>query len=199
MRLGKALGLILAAAAAVSAGACSRYPSGEEDIGFSGWTSQFTWLEPARVFDRAPVQSLNGPIDLGNFRRSLVVLNFWATWCAPCLKELPSLDRLQARLGGSGVEVVAVSVDRAGLSAVEPFFRRLGITHLAILADPRQQTAHFDKSNLTGAPFALYRMPITYVLAPDGRAIGYLDGAADWDSPAAIAFVERLAKRYAND
>lgn len=188
--------LFVAAVATMVVSACVAPTSGDESVVFLGWSSQFTWLEPARVPRRTAIQTGSGVIDLGAFAGKLVVLNFWATWCAPCVKELPSLDRLQAGLAGAGVEVVAVSIDRSGILAVESFYRRLGVTHLAAYADPGQQTGHQDKANVNAAPFALYRMPITYIVAPDGRTVGYLNGAADWDSTEATKFLRGLVQRY---
>ena len=192
-------GLIVAVATSMVVSACAGLPSTDEGVDIPGWSSQFTWLQPTRTVRRAPIQTPAGPIDLSVFAGNLVILNFWATWCAPCVKELPSLDRLQARLGNSGPKVVAVSVDRTGLPTVESFYRRLGIAHLAIYADPSLQSGHFDKANVNDAPFALYRMPITYLIAPTGQIIGYLTGAADWDSADSVAFLERLIRHYASN
>lgn len=189
--------LITVVLAVATISACTAAPGADQPDGLSGWRSQFTWLEPARVPRRTPIQAVGGTLDLDAFAGQLVVLNFWASWCAPCIKELPSLDRLQASLGNSGIQVVAVSIDRAGIPAVEKFYRRLGIGHLAIYADPENRTGHLDRANAARAPFALYRMPITYIIAPDGRSVGYLEGAADWDSPEAIAFLRALARRDA--
>lgn len=186
-----------AAVVVLTLAACAGLPSDEEAVSLSGWSSQFTWLSQRKMPRRTPIQTPNGLTDLGALEGKLIILNFWATWCAPCIKELPSLDRLQARLGGSGLKVVAVSVDRTGIASVGPFYRRLNIAHLAIYADPGQQTAHSDKANINDAPFPLYRMPITYVIAPDGRTIGYLAGAADWDSADSVAFLRRLTQLYA--
>lgn len=185
-----------AAVAVLALAACAGLPPDEEAASLSGWSSQFTWLSQRKVPRRTPIQTPSEPTNLGALEGELIVLNFWATWCAPCIKELPSLDRLQSRLGGSGLKVVAVSVDRVGIASVESFYRRLNITHLAIYADPGQQTAHSDKANINDTPFPLYRMPITYIIAPDGGTIGYLAGAADWDSDASVAFLRRLIQLY---
>jgi thiol-disulfide isomerase/thioredoxin len=167
---------------------------GDESIGngFQGRQNAFTWLEPRRIPPRTPIRTAGAPTDLGAFEGEVVVLNFWATWCAPCVEELPTLDRLQAQLGDSGVEVVAVAMDRGGIDTVRSFYDRLGIRHLDIYADPSERTGYFSQENANRAAFPLYGFPITYIIAPDGRAVGYLSGPADWTSPAVKDFLKRL-------
>ncbi len=83
----------------------------------------FTWLSPTVPVSQTPFQTGGGKeVSLEAFRGRVVLLNFWATWCAPCIREMPSLDRLQAKLRDEGLDVVAVSQDIAGLQVVEPFF-----------------------------------------------------------------------------
>ncbi len=120
------------------------------------------------------------PLTLADFRGRVVLLNFWATWCAPCVREMPSLDRLQARLGGPEFEVVALSLDRGGAALVTPFFERLGITHL------RQ---YLDTSSRSSTAFGVRGLPTTVLIDRDGRELGRVSGPAEWDSEAAIAFI----------
>ena len=108
----------------------------------SGTVRNFTPTNPRRP---APIDTFHdadgNEFNLQSFGDKVVVLNLWATWCAPCLKELPSLDRLQAQLGSDRFEVVAISVDRRGVEAVRPFFEKLKITHLAIYVEPENRLA----------------------------------------------------------
>src|SRR4051812_26859229 len=76
------------------------------------------------------------PHTLGDFKGKVVLLNIWATWCAPCRKEMPTLDRLQAALGGAHFTVVALSIDRKGMGAVKKFYNEIGVTHLGLYNDP---------------------------------------------------------------
>ena len=71
-------------------------------------------------------------LSLGDFRGKVVLLNVWATWCVPCRQEMPSLDRLQAQLGGDDFTVLPLSIDRAGLPAIKRFYEELGLRHLGI-------------------------------------------------------------------
>lgn len=128
-------------------------------------------------------------MSLSAFRGKTVVLNLWATWCIPCRKEMPTLDRLQAQLGGPKFEVVALSIDRAGLSAIGPFFQKLGITHLAQYADP---------SGATLASLRAIGLPTTLLINPQGQEVGLLVGPAEWASPDMVAFLQRLVIRQSN-
>jgi thiol-disulfide isomerase/thioredoxin len=122
---------------------------------------------------------------LADFRGKLVLVNLWATWCGPCRKELPALDRLQAKLGGSRFEVVALSIDRAGLPKVGSFLRDLGITKLAIYVDRTGEAAR-----LLGAA----GLPTTLLVDRTGEEIGRLAGEASWDGPEFVGFFEELLK-----
>lgn len=102
-----------------------------------------------------------------------------------------ALDTLSERPGHGGAEVIAVSVDRGSRDQVGRFIQSLAIRKLPIYLDPNGYVAHPDPER-TGAPFALYGMPITYLIARSGRIIGYMPGAADWTSPEADALISFL-------
>ncbi|HXF65729.1 MAG TPA: TlpA disulfide reductase family protein [Burkholderiales bacterium] len=123
-------------------------------------------------------------LSLADFRGKVILLNIWATWCPPCRKEMPSLDRLQARLGGPDFEVVAVSIDQRGdaLFIVEEFFREIGVEHLRIFLD---QTG--GAARTVGA----LGLPVTLLVDRRGRELGRLVGPAEWDSPEAIATIRQ--------
>lgn len=119
---------------------------------------------------------------LEDFRGRMVVLNLWATWCAPCRREMPSLDRLQARLGGDQLEVVALSQDRGdSLEKIREFYDEVGVRHLAIYRDPQASVARALR-----AP----GLPTTIVIDADGREVGRVLGDAEWDSDAAVELLE---------
>jgi thiol-disulfide isomerase/thioredoxin len=145
---------------------------------------QFTYLSPIKPAQMTPILAENGDLlDLGRFRSEVVLLNFWATWCSPCIQELPALDRLQARLGGPGFTVVALPIDEGDVAAPATFVRRLGLRNL---------TVYLDFTGTTAEALPLYGLPITYLLDPRGEVIGYIVGATDWDSPE----VERLLSHF---
>lgn len=110
---------------------------------------------------------------LSEFRGQIVLINFWATWCAPCVRELPSLDRLQKRLKGKGVTVIALSLDRGGAQAVREFYDEVGIRHLGVYVDPTMDAQQ---------AFAIPGLPTTVLIDREGRDRGRLIGPANWDS-----------------
>ncbi len=131
------------------------------------------------------------PLTPAEFRGRTILLNIWATWCPPCRKEMPTLDRLQAKLGGPDFEVVPVSIDQGdfALFLIEEFFREIGVKHLRIYIDTTGQAA--SKVGSIG-------LPVTLLIDREGRELGRLIGGAEWDSPEAIALIERHLSRDAN-
>jgi thiol-disulfide isomerase/thioredoxin len=149
---------------------------------FAGLTGDFEAFDPPR--EMPPIDFVNGDgvrLGVADFAGKIVVLNLWATWCAPCVREMPALDRLQAARGGPDLEVVAVSFDRKGVPVVDQFFTRRKIDHLAI---------YVDKFVKTFRAIKLKALPTTYILGRDGRALGVLAGPAEWDSPEALALID---------
>lgn len=121
-------------------------------------------------------------VRLSDFRGEVVLLNFWATWCPPCVDEMPSLEKLQKALGDKGLRVLAVSVDER-IEDVERFREDLQLT-LPILHDPGAQVAH---------SFATFKFPETYILDRDGVLVSKVIGPRDWIAPLVIHdFVELL-------
>ena len=111
----------------------------------------------------------------------MVLLNFWATWCSPCRREMPALDRLQAALGGPDFEVVAVSLDRGSDEGPAGFLKETGVTHLQL---------YHDGSVRAGAAFNVFGMPTTLLIGRKGEILGRLVGPAEWDDASAQALVE---------
>ena len=118
------------------------------------------------------------------WRGKYVLLNFWATWCAPCRKEMPALDALQGEFGGERFEVVTLATGRNSLEGINRFFEEEAIANLPILLDPKQAVAR---------EMAVLGLPITVILDPEGREIARLRGDAHWDSDSAVAILEALA------
>ena len=119
-------------------------------------------------------------VTLADFAGDVVLVNLWATWCAPCVHEMPTLDRLQAAFAEDGLTVAAVSIDLNGIAAVEPFYAAQEIGALAAYADPAG-------SLLGGLQIA--GLPTTVLFDRRGREVGRLAGDADWFSPEAQAIV----------
>jgi thiol-disulfide isomerase/thioredoxin len=120
---------------------------------------------------------------LSDWRGQVVVLNFWATWCAPCRHEMPSLDRLQAEMGGADLEVVTVATGRNSVAGIRRFFEEEGIERLPILTDADQSLAR---------EMAVLGLPVTVIIDPEGREVARLTGGAEWDTPEAKAILEAV-------
>jgi thiol-disulfide isomerase/thioredoxin len=125
-------------------------------------------------------------LGLEDFRGRVVVLNLWATWCAPCREEMPALDRLQAMLDPAEAVVVGLSVDRAGPDRVKAFVEEIGVARMTIVHDPKAQAARQLK---------VPGLPATILVDRDSREAGRLYGIAEWDSPEALAVVKALVDR----
>jgi len=130
------------------------------------------------------------PLDLARWKGKVVVLNIWATWCGPCRAEMPTLDRLQARLGSDKFEVVALSIDRAGAGVVRKFYDEIGIRHLTLYIDPTMKAQR---------TLRIFGLPATLLIGPDGMELGRLIGPAEWDTPEMIQVFEDVLRRMAND
>ena len=141
------------------------------------------WAEPKPVDNVSFVDGEGKPRSLADFRGKVVLLNLWATWCVPCRQEMPTLDRLQAKLGGNDFHMVALSLDQGGLQVVRDFYREIGIQHLQIYLDEQMQTLQ---------SLGAFGLPATLLLDREGREIGRKVGAAEWDSPQVIEFVQEV-------
>ena len=112
-----------------------------------------------------------------------LVVNLWATWCPPCVAEMPALDRAQAALAGEDVRVLALSSDREGRAKVEPFYRERGVRHLGLWLDPRGAA-----QRALGAR----GLPTTVIIDRKGQERARLEGPAEWDTPEMLAAIRRL-------
>jgi len=126
------------------------------------------------------VDAVNQPVSLADFRGKTILLNIWATWCAPCREEMPSLDRLEKRLGGSDFQVVALSTDLNGLAAVKAFYDRIQLTTLGV---------YLDSSGKVSTDLKIPGLPTTLLIDPEGRALGVRVGAAEWDSDEVMSMI----------
>lgn len=158
-----------------------------------GESSQFVELDPKRIarntrfYDRRNQQT-----SIRTYRGKVVLVNFWASWCLPCMAEMPSLDQLAYDHSNDDLVIIPVSIDEDGLLAAIPFYRRLGLENLDLFVDPNGETAYSNRDNPKNAEFALYGLPITYALDRDGRILGYVTGLVDWQSDNAADFIDRL-------
>jgi thiol-disulfide isomerase/thioredoxin len=125
------------------------------------------------------------PLTLADFHGRMVLLNVWATWCVPCRKEMPALDRLQAKLGGPGFTVVPLSIDHRGRDVVARFYRELGLKSLSVYVDKSADV--ISAVNAVG-------MPTTLLIDAQGRELGHVIGPAEWDGHAMLSLLARYLK-----
>lgn len=136
----------------------------------------------------APLSFTNGdgaPLTLADFHGRTVLLNVWATWCVPCRKEMPALDRLQAKLGGPGFTVVPLSIDHRGRDVVARFYRELGLKSLSVYVDKSADV--ISAVNAVG-------MPTTLLIDAQGRELGHVIGPAEWDGHAMLSLLAQYLK-----
>lgn len=141
--------------------------------------------EPREAVFTAFLDKDENEMNISGYEGKIVLLNFWATWCAPCRKEMPSLDALQKDLGGDRFEVVTVATGRNPVPMIEKFFEQVGVTSLPILRDPSQ--AYARNMGILG-------LPMTVLLNEEGEEIARLRGEAEWHSPEAVSLLQAVIR-----
>ena len=146
----------------------------------------FIWHEkpmpaPATVFKDAN----DADKTLTDFAGKVLIVNFWATWCAPCVKEMPALDRLNAKLGGKDFQVVAINQERNGPKVAKPFAEKQG-WKLPVYLDAA--TGFYRDAKLRG-------LPTSIIIGKNGQELGRVEGEVVWDSPAVEKMVQDLIKK----
>lgn len=148
----------------------------------------FTIVDPPVPVSDASFKDLSGTTyRLTDFRGKVLLVNFWASWCAPCLTEMPTLQALQAELGGPDFQVVAISIDRDGPERAAQFLKRVGVTAFAPFTD--------SAAAITAA-HKVRSMPTSLLVSPAGRIIARYTGPAEWDSDAMISVLGDVADVY---
>ncbi|SDW42575.1 TlpA disulfide reductase family protein [Celeribacter indicus] len=142
---------------------------------------------PKPVSDVVFTDPEGGEHRLSDHSGKLVLLNFWATWCAPCRKEMPELDALQTAYGAEGLEVLTVATGRNPLPAIRKFYDETDLTALPVLLDPQSALAR---------DMAVLGLPVTVLIDPEGQEIARMTGDAEWFSSSAKALTEELLRQY---
>jgi len=120
-------------------------------------------------------------VRLADFEGKVVLFNFWASWCAPCQRELPGIDRIQAKMAGDNFTVVALNIDQGGKGIAIRNAKRLKLKHLKLNLDPKHQVVR---------KIGLRAMPTTFLFDRKGYIIGALESGAEWDTPEAIELIK---------
>ncbi len=128
--------------------------------------------------------SKTGSLSLHDLRGQWILLNFWASWCPPCVKEMPSLEALHLKMQGRSLKVLAVSVDEGGWGAVDPFLARIPMTATILL----------DEGGKTASRYGVFQLPQTYLIDPQGRVVEEYIGPRDWMSRAIVSEIEKYVQ-----
>jgi thiol-disulfide isomerase/thioredoxin len=171
------VGCTLVVAIWLAASAAMAADTGEAKLG------EFIPEKPPQPAPEISFTDLDGnSFNLGVFRNKLVLVNLWATWCEPCLREMPSLAALKSKMG-DGLALLAISEDRGGAKVVQPFLDKLGLDKLFVYLDPKSDVGH---------AFEVRGLPTSVVIGPKGTVLGRVEGAADWESPEMLAVLQPL-------
>jgi thiol-disulfide isomerase/thioredoxin len=127
----------------------------------------------------------NATLGFKDFKGKVTLVNLWATWCAPCVKEMPSLEALKQARGGADFDVVTISEDHGGRKLVDPFFEKNSLTALPRYTDP---------DSAVGRAFHVRGLPTTVLLDRDGNEIGRFEGGANWAGADALALIDWAIK-----
>jgi thiol-disulfide isomerase/thioredoxin len=142
------------------------------------WAKSDEMVSTVAYFDETGQET-----DLSTYRGKTVVLNFWATWCAPCRKEMPSLSKLQSELGDDTFEVVTIATMRNSPNSIQSFFTKIGVQNLS---------QHNDPKGALSRSMGVVGLPTTLIISQSGQEIGRLLGDADWASEEAIALISAI-------
>lgn len=188
-------GLVLAGAAAaggLAIGAGIGHTTGQDDVPPRGPSMQhFLPLDAPSLLPPVAIERPDGSTGtVADFRGALVLLNLWATWCAPCVREMPALDRLQGRFDPRTLLVLPLSVDRGGARVVKPFYRQHKLDRLGI---------YLDKTNRVSRALRPAGLPTTYLVGPDGMMLGVLEGVAHWDQEDAVTLLRWYVRKTGTD
>ncbi len=181
-----AIAVVLVASALTQTGVDTSEPESTANVEslITGQVANFTLNEEAKPTAAASFEDADGrSVSLADFRGKVVLVNFWATWCGPCIREMPALARLETELGGDGFEVVAIAIDRQGMPAVERFYKKHKIEGLP---------AFVDTKNAVPRALQVVGLPTTVLLDRRGRQMGRLVGSAEWDSTEAVALIRHF-------
>ena len=166
------------------AGQAQAYPGmqkqGEKEIQSS--VDQISVLPKPFPIEAVPFKDSQGkPVDFSQYKGKVIMVNMWATWCPPCVRELPAISRFSDKIGSEEFEVLPVSIDLDGNKQVEPFLKSLGMENF---------TTYYDKEQSLSDVFPLDTIPATFILNRDGELIAFVRTFVDWDDDKAVTLIK---------
>ncbi len=153
-------------------------------VELTGEMSALNWHSEPRELSDVTFQSRDGAeTTFADHEGKVLVVNFWATWCAPCREEMPSLAALQDEMASDDFEVITIATGRNPPAAVDRFFEEIGVDSLPI---------YMDNSMKVARSMAVLGLPVTIVVDKDGNEVARLTGGADWNSAEAKALIQAM-------
>jgi len=153
--------------------------------------SDSTFSQPATLSAGQPAPDFSLPgldgkkVNLSDYRGKVVLVNIWATWCAPCVEEMPSMQKLYNEFKGGEFEILAVSIDAQGLEVVAPFMKNHKLTFPALL----------DPQGTVKTPYGITGVPESFIIEKDGTLVKKIIGPLEWATPAVFQFFRDLIQR----
>ena len=137
--------------------------------------------------EAVPFQNQQGhQIDFSRYRGKVILVNMWATWCPPCVRELPAIQRFADKLKTQDFVVLPISIDVKGAEQVTPFLKGLGL---------EQFTSYYDPSQQLGQVFPLDTIPATFILNREGQLVAFVRTYVDWDDDKAVTLIQQLLQK----
>lgn len=168
----------------ILAGQVQAYPGMQKqsEIKIQSSVDQISVLPKPYPIEAVPFKDSQGnAVDFSLYKGKVIMVNMWATWCPPCVRELPAISRFSAKIGSDEFKVLPVSIDRDGNKQVEPFLKSLGMEGF---------TTFYDKEQSLGNVFPLDTIPATFILNRDGELIAFVRTFVDWDDEKAVTLIK---------
>ncbi|MFV0300774.1 MAG: TlpA family protein disulfide reductase [Paracoccus sp. (in: a-proteobacteria)] len=153
------------------------------DAAHANGLAKLTRTEPTDLPDAVFLDADGNELRLADYAGKALLVNFWATWCAPCREEMPALDLLQGELGGEDFQVLTIATGRNAREAIDKFYAETGVEHLPVLTDAKQKLSR---------DMGVLGLPVSVLISPEGKEVARLMGDADWASDGARQVIREL-------
>jgi peroxiredoxin len=153
--------------------------------------SSFKFSNQVAIKDNLPAPDFTFPrldgkmVSLSDYKGKVVLVNIWATWCPPCVDEMPSMEKLYRKFKGKNFEILAVSIDEPGLKAVAPFMKKSNLTFPALI----------DSEGAVKAVYGITGIPESFIIDQQGLLLKKIVGPVDWATPNIFRFFSELIQK----
>lgn len=179
----KVLIVTLLAVASISVFSVSAYPGMQKKAeGKASSIDLVNVLPKTYPIDVVPFKNTEGEqVDFSQYRGKVIMVNMWATWCPPCVRELPAIKRLAGKFDKDKFEILPISIDLDGKAKVEPFLKELGMEDF---------DSYYDEKQQLGQVFPLDTIPATFILNEEGELLAFVRTFVDWDDEKAVELIQ---------